>query len=102
MAGGTHSRACEWVRDRLSAEEVGAGATYHLRTGDGRRTRVAGRHVEGREPNFFVLGDTLAGDPFDDVVVVLFETDWSVRYAYRLALDVARQHHSSRVAKVVD
>ena len=39
------------------------------------------------------LGSTLRGDPFDDVVVILFNSDWSVRYAYCLPLDAAIRHH---------
>jgi hypothetical protein len=93
MAPDTHRRAREWSADRLGADDVGAGATYHLRGADGRRIRVAGRHVRGREPNFFELGPSLSGDPFDEVVVVLFENDWSVRYAYRVSLDAAIDHH---------
>jgi hypothetical protein len=93
MAGDTHSQAAVWASERLGAEDIGTGATYHLRDPNGRRIRVAARHTEGRQPNFFALGNTLEGDPFDDVVVVLFESDWSVRYAYRLSLDAARDHH---------
>jgi hypothetical protein len=93
MARETHARARAWASARLDAEDVGPGATYHLRDARGRRIRVAARHIERRQPNFFALGDSLAGDPFDDIVVVLFESDWSVCYAYRLPLNAARDHH---------
>lgn len=93
MAPGTHERACAWAAEVLAAEDVGTGATYHLRGPDGRRIRVAGRHVRGREPNFFHISDTLQGDPFDDLVVVLFAPDWTTRYAYRLPLKAVRHHH---------
>src|SRR5919199_727198 len=88
MAAETHTRARAWASARLDAEEVGAGATYHLRDRGGRRIRVAGRHIENRQPNFFPLGDTLAGDPFDDIVVVLFDSDWSV--SLRLSASAGR------------
>lgn len=52
-----------------------------------------GRHIEGRQPNYFALGSTLRGVPFDDIAVVLFNGDWSVKYAYRLPLDAANRHH---------
>lgn len=93
MAVHTHERARSWAADRLDAVDVGSGGTYHLRGRDGRRLRVARRHIEGRQPNYFSLGSTLAGDPFDDVIVVLFEPDWSVRYAYRVPLEAAVRHH---------
>jgi hypothetical protein len=93
MAAETHQRAREWAATRLDAVDVGFGATYHLRDRQGRRVRVAGRHIGGRQPNYFNLGATLASDPFDDVVVVLFNTDWSVRYAYRVPLAAAIAHH---------
>lgn len=93
MAPDTHRRACEWTAERLTATDVGRGATYHLRGRDGERIRVAGRHIEGRQPNYFHLGQTLAGGPFDDVVVVLFNPDWSVGYAYRVPLAAAVAHH---------
>jgi hypothetical protein len=63
------------------------------REGSGRPIRVAGRHIEGRQPNFFALGWTLSQRPFDDLVVVLFETDWTVQYAYRLPLEAVVDHH---------
>ena len=66
MASETHGRAREWAADALDAETIGPGATYHLRGRDGRRIRVAGRHIEGRQPNFFTAGETLASRPFDD------------------------------------
>ncbi len=50
----------------LGADDVGNGGTFHLRDADGRRIRVAGRHIEGRQPNYFALGPTLDGAPFDD------------------------------------
>src|SRR3954470_19454819 len=87
MAADTHTRAREWTAERLAAEDVGSGATFHLRDGRGRRLRVAGRHIESRQPNFFAVGDSLAGEPFDDLVVVLFDQHWSVRYAYRPPLE---------------
>jgi len=77
----------------VGAEEVGRGATYHLRGRDGRRIRVAGRHIESRQPNYFHAGQSLEGDPFDNLVVVLFRSDWTVEYAYRLPLDAVRHHH---------
>jgi hypothetical protein len=89
MSAGTHERARSWAAAHLDAVDVGSGATFHLRGRDGRRIRVAGRHIEGRQPNYFALGSTLSGDPFDDVAVVLFNSDWSVKYAYRLPLDAA-------------
>lgn len=92
MARETHERACEWAAGRLDAVDVGRGATYHLRGRDGRRVHVAGRHIEGRQPNYLHLGKTLAGDPFDDVVVVLFNSDWSISYAYRVDLTRFRGH----------
>jgi hypothetical protein len=93
MSAGTHERARSWAAAHLDAVDVGSGATFHLRGRDGRRIRVAGRHIEGRQPNYFALGSTLSGDPFDDVAVVLFNSDWSVKYAYRLPLDAAIRHH---------
>jgi hypothetical protein len=93
MAAETHDRARQWACRALDAHDAGSGSTYHLRDPQGRRIRVAGRHIEGREPNFFALGETLAGQPFDDLVVVLFETDWTPRYAYRLPLDAVIEHH---------
>lgn len=64
MATGTHERALSWAADKLGAEDVGRGASYHLRAKDGCRIRVAGRHIKGRQPNFFHLGPTLDGSPF--------------------------------------
>jgi hypothetical protein len=93
MAAATATRAREWAADVLDAEDVGTGASYHIRDGTGRRIRVAGRHIRARQPNFFALGATLDGNPFDDLVVVLFNTDWSIRYAYRLPLHAAIAHH---------
>jgi hypothetical protein len=93
MASETHWRAREGECVQLSAADVGGGATYHLRDPKDRRIRVAGRRIEGRQPNFFSLGETLDGEPFDDVVLVLFNSDWSVQYAYRLPLEAARRHH---------
>lgn len=93
MAVETHERACEWAAELLDASGVGSDATYHLRGREGRRIRVAGRHIEGRQPNYFDLGKTLAGEPFDDVVVVLFNADWSIDYAYRVPLAAAVAHH---------
>src|SRR5258705_399935 len=93
MASETHSRARAWAAERLPAEDVGAGATFHLRDGGARRVRVAGRHIEGRQPNYFSAGPTLAGEPFDDLVVVFFNRDWSVRYAYRLPIEAVVTHH---------
>lgn len=93
MASDTHKRACEWAAERLQALEVGRGAGYHLRGREGGRIRVAGRHIEGRQPTYFHLGQTLAGEPYDEVVVVLFNPDWSVNYAYRLSLAAAIAHH---------
>lgn len=92
MSHETHDRALGWASERLRAESVGGGGPFHLRGPDGRRIRVAGRHVAGREPNYFHVGPTLAGDPFDDLVVVLFERDWSVRYAHRLPIGAVRRH----------
>lgn len=94
MSGLTHERARAWAADRVGAEDTGGQGPFHLRGRDGRRIRVAGRHIEGRQPNYFSLGDTLAGSPFDDVVVVLFNNDWSVKYAYRLPLSAAVTHHN--------
>ena len=93
MASDTHSRARAWAADRLRAADVGRDATFHLRDESGRRVRVAGRHIEGRQPNYFSIGPTLAGDPFDDFVVVLFDEDWSVQYAYRLPVEAVIDHH---------
>jgi hypothetical protein len=94
MASDTHSRARAWAAQRLPADDVGtAGATFHLRDRRGRRVRVAGRHYEGRQPNYFAVGPTLASDPFDDLVVVFFDRDWSVRYAYRLPFEAVVRHH---------
>ena len=92
MASATHERAVEWVAERLDAELVGQG-TYHLRDPRGRRIRVAGRHIEARQPNFFPIGSTLEGDPFDELAVVLFAQDWSVSYAYLLPMQAVRIHH---------
>ena len=91
MSAETHERARSWAADRLDAVDVG-WRDLHLRGRDGRRIRVAGRHIEGRQPNYFSLGSTLRGEPFDDVVVVLFNQDWSVEYAYRLPLGAAIEH----------
>ena len=93
MAADTHERARAWAADVLGAEDVGGGASYHLRDTNGRRIRVAGRHIESRQPNFFALGPSLIDAPFDDLVVVLFETDWMVRYAYLVPLEAAVDHH---------
>ena len=93
MAGDTHARTRAWAARVLGAHDVGAGGTFHLRDADGRRIRVAGRHIEGRQPNYFALGPTLDGAPFDDLVVVLFEEDWTIRYAYRLPLAAVADHH---------
>jgi hypothetical protein len=93
VPGLTHERARAWAAARIDAEDTGAQGGFHLRSRDGRRIRVAGRHIEGRQPNYFSLGDTLSGDPFDEVVVVLFNDDWSVNYAYRLPLSAAIAHH---------
>src|SRR5689334_4592254 len=93
MAPDTHQRARQWACEQLPAVDAGGDATYHLRDTSGRRIRVAGRHIDGRQPTSFSLGDTLDGDPFDDLVLVLFTPDWSVQYAYRLPLEAARRHH---------
>jgi hypothetical protein len=44
-------------------------------------------------PNYFSLGTILRGDPFDELVVILFGADWDVEYGYRMPLDAARDHH---------
>jgi hypothetical protein len=93
MSALTHERARGWTADRLGATDAGRGAGYHLRGRDGRRIRVAGRHIEKRTPNYFHLGSSLDGDPFDDAVVVLFRPDWSVEYAYRVPLSTAKRHY---------
>ena len=92
MGNLTHERGVEWAAERLEAEVVVPGA-YHLRDGQGRRIRVAARHIKNRQPNYFHLGDTLAGSPFDGIAVVLFKPDWSVSYAYLLPLEVVLRHH---------
>lgn len=45
------------------------------------------------------MGPTLDGDPFDALAVILFEADWSVRYAYLLPIDVVRAHHKQPGAR---
>ena len=45
----------------LGDDDAGNGGTFHLLDADGRRIRVAGRHIEGRQPNDFALGPTLDG-----------------------------------------
>lgn len=89
----THTRAVGWVAERIGAEEVGQDASYHLRANTGKRVKVAGRRIHGRQPNFFAVGSTLDGDPFDEFAVVLFEGDWTVRYAYLLPIAAVRTHH---------
>lgn len=93
MSGLTHDRARKWASDLLGADDLGAGGTFHLRDARGRRIRVVSRHVESREPNYFALGPSFEGDPFDDLIVILFESDWTIRYAYRLPLAVVVEHH---------
>lgn len=92
MTSETHRRARDWIAGALGATDVGPGVTYHLTAGN-RRIRVAGRHVRDREPNFFSVGETLAGKRFDELGVVLFEPDWSVRYAYCVPLAAVIEHH---------
>jgi hypothetical protein len=92
MASETHARARAWASERLGAHDVGDDAPFHLRDPGGRRVRVAGRHIEGREPNYFHVAPTLT-DEFDDLVVILFDPDWTVRYAYRLPLEAVIDHH---------
>ena len=83
----THERAVNWVCANLGGDDAGRHNGYHVRDRSGSRVRVAGRHIEGRMPLYFHLGAGVGTDQFDELVVVLFEPDWSVRYAYAVAAD---------------
>src|SRR5690242_9500093 len=102
MSRTTHTRARDWAAEAIDAQDVGAKAKYHLRDKHGRRVRVAGRHVRRRQPNFFSVGESLTGDPFDDLVVVLFNPDWTIGYAYRLPIEVVRRHAKQPAARSPD
>jgi hypothetical protein len=62
------------------------------KTGDGPEPRAA--HVEQRRPKFFHLGSTLRGDPFDELIVVMFDRDWTVEYAYQLSFEAVLRMHT--------
>ena len=51
------------------------------------------RFIEPRYQGEASDGTTLDGEPFEDLVVVLFNRDWSVQYAYRLPIETVRRHH---------
>jgi hypothetical protein len=94
MSALTHERALEWAARRTGAAIVQTTGPYHLRFENGRRARVAGRHVEQRRPKFFHLGSTLRGDPFDELIVVMFDRDWTVEYAYQLSFEAVLRMHT--------
>jgi Family of unknown function (DUF6998) len=65
---------------------------YDLRLSDGTRIQVKGRRRTSRsKPSHFGQMRNLDKDPFDDLVVVLFDEEFEVESCYRLPIAAVRQ-----------
>lgn len=93
-----------WLRIPTSEHGLGQPMCLALRTSVAARATTCGTRTGAASAspgatskvasqNFFALGPSLIDAPFDDLVVVLFETDWMVRYAYLVPLEAAVDHH---------